>query len=38
MARLESTRAQQAFERLRIHDVLPKDHIFLSVDEAVHAL
>ncbi|MGB8399114.1 SulP family inorganic anion transporter [Bradyrhizobium sp.] len=38
MARLESTRAQQAFERLGIHEVLPKAHIFLSVDEAVRAL
>ena len=38
MARLESTRAQQAFERFRLYDVLPKDHIFLSVNEAVRAL
>jgi MFS superfamily sulfate permease-like transporter len=38
MARLESTRAQQAFERFRIHDVLPRDHIFFSVDEAVRKL
>jgi MFS superfamily sulfate permease-like transporter len=38
MARLESTRAQQAFERFKIHDVLPKDHIFFSVDEAVRKL
>ena len=38
MARLESTRAQQAFERFRIHDVLPRDHIFFSVDEAVRNL
>ena len=38
MARLESTRAQEAFERFGIHDVLPKDHIFFSVDEAVRKL
>ena len=38
MARLESTRARDAFERLKIYDVLPKDLIFYSVDEAVHAL
>ena len=38
MARLESTRAQQAFERFGLHDVLPKDHIFFSVDEAVRKL
>jgi MFS superfamily sulfate permease-like transporter len=38
MARLESTRAQQAFERFKIHDVLPRDHIFFSVDEAVRKL
>jgi len=38
IARLESTRAQQAFERFKLHDVLPKHHIFLSVDEAVRAL
>ena len=38
MARLESTRARDAFERLNIYDVLPKDLIFYSVDEAVHAL
>lgn len=38
MARLESTRAQEAFERFKLHDVLPKDHIFFSVDEAVRKL
>jgi len=38
MARLESIRAQRAFERLGVYDVLPKDHIFHSVDEAVRAL
>jgi MFS superfamily sulfate permease-like transporter len=38
VARLESTRAQQAFERFGIYDVLPKDHIFHSVDEAVRKL
>jgi sulfate permease, SulP family len=38
MARLESIRAQRAFERFGVYDVLPKDHIFHSVDEAVRAL
>ena len=38
VARLESTRAQQAFERFGIYDVLPKDHVFRSVDEAVRKL
>jgi MFS superfamily sulfate permease-like transporter len=38
MARLESIRAQHAFERFKVYDVLPKDHIFHSVDEAVRAL
>jgi MFS superfamily sulfate permease-like transporter len=38
IARLESTRAQQAFERFRLYDVLPKDHVFRSVDEAIRAL
>ena len=27
-----------AFERFKLYDVLPKDHIFLSVDEAVRKL
>ncbi|MCA6122204.1 SulP family inorganic anion transporter [Bradyrhizobium sp. WSM 1704] len=38
VARLESTRAQDAFERFRLYDVLPRDHVFRSVDEAVRAL
>ena len=38
VARLESTRAREAFERFKLYDVLPKDHIFLSVDEAVRKL
>ena len=38
MARLESTRAQDAFARFGIYDVLPKGCIFHSVDEAVRAL
>jgi sulfate permease, SulP family len=38
MARLESTRAQAAFTRFELYDVLPKDHIFHSVDEAVRKL
>jgi sulfate permease, SulP family len=38
MARLESTRAQDAFERFNLYEVLPRDHIFHSVDEAVRAL
>jgi SulP family sulfate permease len=38
IARLESTRAQQAFARFGIYDVLPKGCIFHSVDEAIHAL
>jgi sulfate permease, SulP family len=38
MARLESPRAQQALERFGIFDVLRKDHLFYSVDEAVRAL
>jgi sulfate permease, SulP family len=38
VARLESTRAQQAFERFGIYDVLPKDHVFHSVDQAVRTL
>jgi len=38
MARLESTRAQEAFARFELYDVLPKDHIFHSVDEAVRKL
>lgn len=38
VARLESTRAQDAFERFRLYDVLPRNHVFRSVDEAVRAL
>ena len=36
--RLESLRAQDAFERFRLFDVLPKDHVFHSVDQAIRAL
>jgi MFS superfamily sulfate permease-like transporter len=38
IARLESTRAQQAFERFGIYDVVPKERIFRSVDEAIRTL
>src|SRR6266481_4716922 len=38
IARLESTRAQQAFERFKLYNVLPREHIFRSVDEAVRTL
>ena len=38
MARLESTRAQEAFERFGLYDALPRDHVFHSVDEAVRKL
>ena len=38
MARLESTRAQDALARFGLYDVLPKDRIFHSVDEAVRKL
>lgn len=38
LARLESVRAQEAFERFKLFDVLPKEHVFLSVDEAVRSL
>jgi sulfate permease, SulP family len=38
ISRLESTRAQAAFERFDLYEVLPKDHIFHSVDEAIRAL
>jgi SulP family sulfate permease len=37
-ARLESARVQAAFERFNLYDALPKDHVFLSVDEAVRKL
>lgn len=38
IARLESTRAQEAFGRFGLYDVLPRDHVFRSVDEAIRAL
>src|SRR6266702_4074851 len=38
LARLESVRAQDAFERFGLFDVLPKEHVFHSVDEAVRKL
>jgi SulP family sulfate permease len=38
VARLESLRAQDAFERFGLFDVLPRDRVFHSVDEAVRAL
>jgi SulP family sulfate permease len=38
IARLESLRAQAAFERFGLFDVLPRDHLFHSVDQAVRAL
>lgn len=38
VARLESTRAQDAFERFDLYAVLPRDHVFHSVDEAVRIL
>jgi SulP family sulfate permease len=38
IARLESTRAQEAFTRFGIYDALPKDHVFRSVDEAIKSL
>jgi MFS superfamily sulfate permease-like transporter len=38
IARLESPRAQEAFERFRIYEALPRNHVFRSVAEAVAAL
>src|SRR5882757_1343484 len=38
IARLESARAQDAFERFGLYDVLPKNQVFRSVDEAVRKL
>jgi sulfate permease, SulP family len=38
VARLESPRAQDAFERFKLYDELPRDHVFHSVDEAVRTL
>ncbi|MDQ6868743.1 MAG: SulP family inorganic anion transporter [Pseudomonadota bacterium] len=38
VARLESVRAGEAFERLGITDAVHRDHFFHSVDEAIRAL
>ncbi|MBR1125320.1 SulP family inorganic anion transporter [Bradyrhizobium lablabi] len=38
VARLESTRAQEAFERFRLYDVLPRERVYRSVDQAIRAL
>ena len=38
MARLESVRAQDAFERFKLYDALPREYVFHSVDEAVRKL
>ena len=38
IARLESTRAQEAFERFGIYNRLPKERVFRSVHDAVGAL
>jgi high affinity sulfate transporter 1 len=38
VARLESPRAHDAFERFELYDELPRDHVFHSVEEAVRAL
>ena len=38
VARLESMRAQSAFERFGLYEVVPGDHVFHSVDEAVRKL
>ncbi len=38
VARLESVRAQEAFSRFGITDLLGEDHIFHSVDQAIGAL
>jgi len=38
LARLESVRAQDAFERFGLFDALPKENVFRSVDEAVRKL
>lgn len=38
VARLESTRAQAAFERFGLYDTLPREHVFRSVEEAVRTL
>jgi MFS superfamily sulfate permease-like transporter len=38
LARLESVRAQDAFQRFKLFDALPREHVFHSVDEAVRKL
>ncbi|MGX1320559.1 SulP family sulfate permease [Bradyrhizobium sp. USDA 377] len=38
LARLESVRAQNAFERFRLYDALSRERVFHSVDEAVRKL
>lgn len=38
VARLESVRAREAFDRLGVTEVLGGDHIFLSVESAIQAL
>jgi SulP family sulfate permease len=38
VARLESVRAQNAFDRLGVTDLLGEDHLFHSVDAAIQAL
>jgi MFS superfamily sulfate permease-like transporter len=38
IARLESVRAQQSFERLGLFTLLGRDHVFRSVQEAIEAL
>ena len=37
VARLESVRAQNAFQRFGLTDLLGQDHLFHSVEEAIHA-
>jgi len=38
VARLESTRAQDAFERFGLYEAMPREHVFHSVEEAVRRL
>src|SRR3954470_414501 len=38
LARLESVRAQDAFERFKLFEALPRENVFHSVDEAVRKL
>ena len=38
IARLESVRAQAAFDRFGLTDLLGEDHLFHSVEQAIHAL